>query len=79
MQLGVIRYLASLAQLQGVRFLWRSFLRAPNGDMVLECAIAAGCAYTVKHNIKGFRYTEQLGVSAATPSWFLQTFKQNSP
>ena len=47
--------------------------------MVLECAVAAGCAYIVTHNIKGFRCTEQLGVSAGTRSRFLQIFKEKSP
>ena len=52
---GFIRYLASVAHLQDVHFLWRPFLRDPDDDMVLECAVAAGCAYIVTHNIKDFR------------------------
>jgi putative PIN family toxin of toxin-antitoxin system len=77
--LGFIRYLASLAHLQDVHFLWRPFLRDPDDDMLLECAVAAGCAYIVTHNIKDFRRTEQLGVKAVTPGRFLQILKEKSP
>ena len=77
--LGFIRYLASLAHLQDVHFLWRPFLRDPDDDMVLECAVAAGCTYIVTHNIKDFRRTEQLGVKAVTPGQFLQILKEKSP
>ncbi|MDO8719661.1 MAG: putative toxin-antitoxin system toxin component, PIN family [Polaromonas sp.] len=75
MALGFLRYLVSLAHLQDIHFLWRPFLRDPDDDMVLECAIAAGCAYIVTHNIKDFRRTEQLGVKAVTPAQFLHILK----
>ena len=77
--LGFIRYLASLAHLQDIHFLWRPFLRDPDDDMVLECAVAAGCKYIVTHNIKDFRRTEQLGIRAVTPGQFLQILKEKSP
>jgi hypothetical protein len=41
---------------------------------VLECAVAAGCTHIVTHNIKDFRRTEQLGVTAITPGQFLQQY-----
>lgn len=72
-------YLASQAHLQDVHFLWRPFLRDPGDDMVLECAVAAGCQYIVTHNVKDFRGTEQLGVQAVTPGQFLQTLKEKRP
>ena len=75
--LGFIRYLATLAHLQDIHFLWRPFLRDPDDDMVLECAVAAGCSYIVTHNIKDFRRTEQLGVKAITPGQFLQILKES--
>ena len=77
--LGFIRYLVNLAHLQDIHFLWRPFLRDPDDDMVLECAVAAGCAYIVTHNIKDFRRTEQLGVRAVTAAGFLQILKDKSP
>ena len=77
--LGFLRYLVSLAHLQDIHFLWRPFLRDPDDDMVLECAVAAGCSYIVTHNIKDFRRTEQLGVRAITPAEFLQILTEKSP
>ena len=77
--LDFIRYLVSLAHLQDIHFLWRPFLRDPDDDMVLECAVAAGCTYIVTHNIKDFRGTEQLGVKAVTPAQFLQILKEKPP
>lgn len=76
MALGLLRYLASLAHLQDIHFLWRPFLRDPDDDMLLECAVAAGCTYIVTHNIKDFRRTEELGVKAVTPGEFLQILKE---
>jgi putative PIN family toxin of toxin-antitoxin system len=71
-----VRYLASKAYLQDIHFLWRPFLRDPDDDMVLECAVAAGCRYIVTHNVKDFRRTEQLGVKAITPAEFLHILKE---
>ena len=76
MALSFVRYLAGLAHLQDIHFLWRPFLRDPDDDMLLECAVAAGCTYIVTHNIKDFRRTEELGVKAVTPGEFLQILKE---
>lgn len=69
--LAFLRYLASEAHLQDIHFLWRPFLPDPDDDMVLELAFAAGCRHIVTHNIKDFRGSEQLGVTAVTPREFL--------
>lgn len=74
--LGFVRYLASLAHLQDIYYLWRPFLKDPDDDMVLECAVAAGCSYIVTDNIKDFRRSEQLGVKALTPGEFLKLLKE---
>jgi putative PIN family toxin of toxin-antitoxin system len=74
--LGFVRYLASVAHLQDIHFLWRPFLKDPDDDMVLECAVAAGCQYIVTHNVKDFRRSEQLGVTAITPGDFLNLLKE---
>jgi putative PIN family toxin of toxin-antitoxin system len=74
--LGFVRYLASIAHLQDIHFLWRPFLKDPDDDMVLECAVAAGCQYIVTHNVKDFRRSEQLGVTAITPGDFLDLLKE---
>jgi putative PIN family toxin of toxin-antitoxin system len=75
MALGFMRYLASVAHLQDVHFLWRPFLRDPNDDMVLECAVASGSEFIVTHNVKDFRRVEQLKVQAITPADFLNLLR----
>ncbi|MCO5120316.1 MAG: putative toxin-antitoxin system toxin component, PIN family [Burkholderiaceae bacterium] len=69
--LGFLRYLASLAHLQDVHYLWRPFLRDPDDDMVLECAVASSSRFIVTHNIKDFRRAQELGVQAIAPAAFL--------
>lgn len=66
-----LRYLASVAHLQDVYYLWRPFLRDPDDDMVLECAVASGSRYVVTHNLRDFRNITELGVEPLTPAEFL--------
>jgi putative PIN family toxin of toxin-antitoxin system len=75
MTLGFLRYLASLAHLQDVHFLWRPFLRDPDDDMVLECAVASGSQFIVTHNIKDFKRVDELKVQAITPAEFLKLLR----
>ena len=75
---GFLRYLASIAHLQDVHFLWRPFLRDPDDDMVLEAAVASGSRYIVTHNVKDFRRTGALKVQAITPADFL-TLLRSTP
>ena len=60
--LAFLRYLASIAHLQDVHFLWRPFLRDPNDDMVLECAVASSSPYIVTHNVKDYQNVAGLRV-----------------
>jgi predicted nucleic acid-binding protein len=69
--IGFVRYLASIAHLQEVHFLWRPFLRDADDDMVLECAVASRAKYIITHNTKDFRRAPELGVTAITPGQFL--------
>lgn len=73
--LGFLRYLASVAHLQDVHFLWRPFLRDPDDDMVLECAVASGSEFIVTHNVKDFRRVGELNVKAITPGEFLRRLR----
>ena len=73
--LGFLRYLASVAHLQDVHFLWRPFLRDPDDDMVLECAVASGSRFIVTHNLKDFQRAPELGVQAIKPVDFLKLLK----
>jgi putative PIN family toxin of toxin-antitoxin system len=69
---GFLRYLASIAHLQDVHYLWRPFLRDPADDMVLELAIAAQARYIVTHNLRDFDRTISMGVIAISPGDFYQ-------
>ncbi|PAT35688.1 putative toxin-antitoxin system toxin component, PIN family [Vandammella animalimorsus] len=68
---GFLRYLASLAHLQDVYYLWRPFLRDADDDMVLECAVASASRYIITHNTRDFRGTSAFGIQALTPAEFL--------
>ena len=70
--LAYLRYLASIAHLQDVYFLWRPFLHDPDDDMVLECAVSSGSEIIVTHNVNDFRRTESLNVRAVTPAELLK-------
>jgi putative PIN family toxin of toxin-antitoxin system len=75
--LAFARYLASLAHLQDIHFLWRPFLRDPDDDMVLECAVASGSPFIVTHNVKDFARAAELGVQALRPGDFLHHLETN--
>jgi predicted nucleic acid-binding protein len=73
--LGYLRYLASLAHLQDVHFLWRPFLHDPDDDMVLECAVASSSQTIVTHNVRDFRRAAELKVQAIKPADFLKLLR----
>lgn len=76
--LAFLRYLASIAHLQNIHYLWRPFLRDPDDDMVLECAVASGSRYLVTHNVRDFRAIDSLGVLPITPAEFLALLRSLS-
>lgn len=76
--LAYLRYLTSITHLQDVYYLWRPFLRDPDGDMVLECAVASGSQYLVTHNIRDFQRIGELGVTPITPASFLALLRSSS-
>lgn len=78
MAICFLRYLASIAHLQDVHFLWRPFLRDPDDDMVLECAVASSSQYIVTHNVKDFKRAPILKVNAITPAEFLTLVRSKS-
>jgi putative PIN family toxin of toxin-antitoxin system len=73
-----LRYLTSIAHLQDVFYLWRPRLKDPDDDMVLECAVAAGCRYIVTHNMRDFAGIDSLGVQAIRPADFLALIRRPS-
>lgn len=76
--IGFLRYLVSIAHLQDVHFLWRPFLRDPDDDMVLECAVASGSQFIVTHNVKDFKRAPELKVNAITPAEFLTLLRSKT-
>ena len=76
--LAYLRYLTSIAHLQDVYYLWRPFLRDPDDDMVLECAVASSSQYLVTHNIRDFQRIGELGVTPITPTSFLTLLRTSS-
>jgi predicted nucleic acid-binding protein len=72
--LAFLRYLASIAHLQEIHFLWRPFLKDAADDMVLELAFAASCQYIVTHNLRDFAGCETLGIEVISPTQFLKSF-----
>ncbi len=74
--LAFLQYLASIAHLQDVHFLWRPFSRDPDDDMIVECAVAASCEYIVTHNAKDFRRVEELNVQVITPAELLNMLRR---
>jgi putative PIN family toxin of toxin-antitoxin system len=73
--LRFLRYLASQSHLQEIHFLWRPFLADADDEMFLELAFAAGCRHIVTHNVRDFRSSEQLGVTALEPREFLSLIR----
>ncbi|HAJ71979.1 MAG TPA: putative toxin-antitoxin system toxin component, PIN family [Methylophilaceae bacterium] len=69
--LAFLRYLASVAHLQDIYYLWRPQLRDPNDDMVLELAVASQAKYIVTHNARDFQNLN-FDIQAITPSTFLK-------
>jgi putative PIN family toxin of toxin-antitoxin system len=76
--LGYLRYLTSIAHLQEVFYLWRPFLRDPDDDMVLECAVASNSQYLVTHNMRDFQRVSELGITPITPVSFLALLRSLS-
>lgn len=75
--LAFLRYLASIAHLQDIYYLWRPQLRDPNDDMVLELAVASQAKYIVTHNVRDFQ-SLNFDIQAITPSEFLKIVRSKS-
>ena len=73
-----LRYLMSVSHLQDIHYLWRPFLRDPDDDMVLECAVASSSPYIITHNVRDFQRSNALGVTALSPADFLKILKRKS-
>lgn len=68
----ILAYLCSVASLHSIFYLWRPFLSDPEGDMLLELAVEAGCNRLITHNLKDFVGIDRFGVQPRRPSDFLK-------
>jgi putative PIN family toxin of toxin-antitoxin system len=76
--IAFLRYLASISHLQDVHFLWRPFLRDPDDDMLVECAVASGSRYIVTHNVRDFQRVGELNIEPFTPAQFLRFLRSTT-
>ena len=72
-----VDYLCAAGKRQSIHFLWRSLLRDPDDEFVLEVAVAAGCQYIVTHNARDFAGAERLGVNILRPGQFLRQLEES--
>ena len=76
--LNFLRYLCSIAHQQRVFFLWRSWLKDPQDDMVLEAAVASQSRYIITHNLRDFtggEIEEYFGIVPIRPREFLHRLR----
>ena len=70
--LDVIDFHCAVAQRHEIFFLWRSHLRDPKDEMVLEVAVKANCDYIVTYNKRDFQGVESFGLEVLQPGEFLK-------
>lgn len=68
----VVDALCALAKHQKIYFLWRTYLRDRNDEMVLELAVAARCDYIITYNQRDFSGADTFGIRVIDPRTFLQ-------
>jgi predicted nucleic acid-binding protein len=68
----VLDYLCSVAQRRRIFFLWRTVLRDPKDEFVLELAVEGGCDFILTYNERDFSGAERFGIQTMTPCGFLR-------
>ena len=74
----LLKLLARNGTPRDIFFLWRPFLKDAKDDMVLEVALAGGCAAIVTYNTKDFVGASQLNIEVWTPQEFLIRLQSRS-
>lgn len=69
--LAFCRFLASVSREQEIFFLWRTYLRDPKDDMILELAVAAQARYIITHNLRDVAGAADFGIVPIRPADFL--------
>jgi putative PIN family toxin of toxin-antitoxin system len=68
----VLDYLCAVAHRHQIFFLWRTVLRDPKDEFVLELAVEAGCDLIITYNHRDFSGIERFGLRTITPRDFLR-------
>jgi len=68
----VLDYMCQVGDLHEIQFLWRPRLKDPDDEMVLECAVEAGCDCIVTYNKADFQRVEPFGIELVTAQELLQ-------
>jgi predicted nucleic acid-binding protein len=68
----ILDYICKVGNHRDIYYLWRSFLKDPKDDMVLELAVVAGCEFIVTYNKNDFRGVNIFGIRVVTAREFLQ-------
>jgi len=70
--LAYCRFFVSVSHEQQIFFLWRTHLRDPKDDMILELAVAAQASYIITHNLRDFAGAAKFGIVPIRPAAFLK-------
>jgi putative PIN family toxin of toxin-antitoxin system len=68
----VLDYLCSVAQRRRIFYLWRTVLRDPKDEFVLELAVEGGCDFIITYNERDFSGAKRFGLQTMTPRGFLR-------
>lgn len=68
---AVLDMICAAADTQPIFFLWRTMLRDPNDEMVLEAAVNGKADYLVTHNVRDFAAASTCSVRIVTPVDFV--------
>ena len=68
----LLDYFCSIGKKQSVHYLWRPYLKDPKDDLILEAAVAGGCAAIITYNRRDFEGSGKFGLRILTPGEFLR-------
>jgi predicted nucleic acid-binding protein len=74
---GLVDYLCRVAHRQKIHFPWRTVLRDPRDELILELAVTGGCEAIVTDNVRDFGGARPFRVQALTPGEFLALVEED--
>ncbi len=73
----ILDFILSRSDIRQIFFLWRSHLKDPKDDLVLEVAVESQSRYIVTQNTKDFSNISQFQLEAITPKDFLNLLMED--